>query len=128
MILAGIARAFPDWAQAIVGCLLILSPLAYFMWMWSVKGPWPGQSLGMKALGLKVVKTDGQLLTIWMAGARVLAMANRQPPPLPGAALGRLGSQQAGLARQDGRDLRPEALAGRLGVRLSRRARAPGRP
>jgi uncharacterized RDD family membrane protein YckC len=75
LIVAGIAKVFPDWVQGIVGLLLIVSPLAYFMWMWSAQGPWPGQSLGMKALSLKVVKTDGQLLTIWMAGARVLAMA-----------------------------------------------------
>jgi hypothetical protein len=45
MILAGIAKVFPDWAQAIVGWLLILSPGAYFMWMWSATSPWPGQSL-----------------------------------------------------------------------------------
>jgi uncharacterized RDD family membrane protein YckC len=40
----------------------IILSAAYFTWLWSASSPWPGQTLGMKLLNLKVIKTDGSLL------------------------------------------------------------------
>jgi uncharacterized RDD family membrane protein YckC len=39
----------------------IVIGVAYFVGLWTY---WGGQTLGMKALGIKVVKTDGSALTI----------------------------------------------------------------
>lgn len=74
MAIGLIGKPFPSWVQAILGWVLIFSPLAYFGWAWSTKGWWPGQTVGMKALGLKVVKTDGQPLSLGTGILRTLAL------------------------------------------------------
>jgi uncharacterized RDD family membrane protein YckC len=48
---------------------LILSAI-YFTWLWSESSPWPGQTVGMKILNLKVVRTDGSILTLSQAFIR----------------------------------------------------------
>lgn len=40
------------------GIGLVLGAL-YFIYFWSASGPWPGQTVGMKVLNLRVVRTDG---------------------------------------------------------------------
>jgi uncharacterized RDD family membrane protein YckC len=46
--------------------------LAYFCYFWSEQGG--GQTLGMRVLNLKVVKTDGSMLTITQALIRYLGL------------------------------------------------------
>ncbi len=55
--------------QAAQGLSLVASAV-YFTWLWSVSSPWPGQTVGMKILNLKVVKIDGSLLTLSQAFIR----------------------------------------------------------
>lgn len=46
--------------------------LAYYVYFWSSAGG--GQTLGMKALGIKVIKTDGSLLTVSGAVIRYVGL------------------------------------------------------
>jgi uncharacterized RDD family membrane protein YckC len=55
------------------GLGLILSA-AYFTWVWSSASPWPGQTVGMKLLNLKVIKTDGSLLEVSQAFIRWIGL------------------------------------------------------
>ncbi len=41
--------------------------LIYFTYFWSNSSPWPGQTLGSKALNIRVIRTDGSDLTISQA-------------------------------------------------------------
>lgn len=52
--------------------LNILIGLAYFAYFWSAQGG--GQTLGMRVLNLKVVRTDGSALTITQALIRYLGL------------------------------------------------------
>jgi uncharacterized RDD family membrane protein YckC len=45
------------------GIGLILG-LLYFVYFWSSMSPWPGQTVGMKVLNLRVVRTDGSNLDL----------------------------------------------------------------
>ncbi len=46
----------------------------YFSYLWSASSPWPGQTVGMKILNLKVVKTDGSLLDITQSFIRAVGL------------------------------------------------------
>lgn len=50
--------------------LNLLVNLAYFVYFWSTTG----QTLGQKALGVKVVRTDGQSLSVGTAMVRWIGM------------------------------------------------------
>ena len=50
--------------------LQTLLGLLYFTYFWSNSSPWPGQTLGSKALGIRVIKTDGSDLSITQALVR----------------------------------------------------------
>jgi uncharacterized RDD family membrane protein YckC len=52
--------------------LSIIFGLAYFAYFWSAQGG--GQTLGMRVLNLKVVRTDGSALTITQALIRYLGL------------------------------------------------------
>jgi len=52
--------------------LSILLGLAYFCYFWSAQGG--GQTLGMRVLNLKVVRTDGSALTLTQALIRYLGL------------------------------------------------------
>jgi uncharacterized RDD family membrane protein YckC len=52
--------------------LNILLGLAYFAYFWSAQGG--GQTLGMRVLNLKVVRTDGSALTLTQALIRYLGL------------------------------------------------------
>ena len=60
---------------------LILS-IAYFLYFWSGAGG--GQTLGMRILGLRVVKTDGQELSLGAAGLRYIGFILASIPFLLG--------------------------------------------
>lgn len=93
------------------GIVFVLE-IAYFVYFWSAAGG--GQTLGMKVLGLKVVKTDGALLAWSGALLRFVGAGRVVFGPVHRGDLGRLRPQQAGLARQDRGHLRSEGrLIGR---------------
>ncbi|MDQ6883797.1 MAG: RDD family protein [Candidatus Dormibacteraeota bacterium] len=46
--------------------------LVYYTYFWSNSSPWPGQTLGSKALNIRVIKTDGADLTITQALVRYI--------------------------------------------------------
>jgi len=52
--------------------LNLLFGLAYFCYFWSEQGG--GQTLGMRVLNLKVVRTDGSALTITQAAIRYIGL------------------------------------------------------
>jgi uncharacterized RDD family membrane protein YckC len=52
--------------------IVLLLEIAYFVYFWSAAGA--GQTPGMRVLGLKVVKTDGSLLTWAGALLRLVAL------------------------------------------------------
>jgi len=58
-------------AVIIVYALWIIASIAYFIYFWTRP---EGQTLGMKALHLRVVKTDGSQLTIGSAVLRYIGM------------------------------------------------------
>ena len=60
---------FRGGTQGSSGIGIVLSA-AYFTWLWSTSSPWPGQTVGMKLLNLKVVRTDGTVLTLSQAFIR----------------------------------------------------------
>ena len=70
-IVGGIINAilFRGSAQGSSGVGIVLSAL-YFTWLWSTSGLWAGQTVGMKLLNLKVVRTDGTVLTLSQAFIR----------------------------------------------------------
>jgi uncharacterized RDD family membrane protein YckC len=70
-IVAGVIEGilFRNSPQAGFGLGVVISAL-YFTWLWSTSGPWPGQTVGMKLLNLKVVRTDGTVLTLSQAFIR----------------------------------------------------------
>jgi uncharacterized RDD family membrane protein YckC len=74
-IVAGIIDSifFKGNVQAAQGVSLVLSA-AYFTWLWSTSSPWPGQTVGMKLLNLKVIKTDGSLLEMSQAFIRWIGL------------------------------------------------------
>lgn len=48
--------------------------IAYFSYLWSNSSPWPGQTIGMKALNLRVVRTDGSDLTVLQGFIRYVGL------------------------------------------------------
>jgi uncharacterized RDD family membrane protein YckC len=48
--------------------------LIYFVYFWSSASPWPGQTVGMKVLNLRVVKTDGSDLSLVIALIRYVGL------------------------------------------------------
>jgi uncharacterized RDD family membrane protein YckC len=52
--------------------LSFLFGLAYFCYFWSAQGG--GQTLGMRVLNLKVIRTDGSALTITQAAIRYIGL------------------------------------------------------
>jgi uncharacterized RDD family membrane protein YckC len=57
-----------------VGYVLEVLSIAYFIYCWSEKGLWPGQTLGMKALGVRVVRADGRPVSILTAIIRYVVL------------------------------------------------------
>ncbi|MDQ6709383.1 MAG: RDD family protein [Candidatus Dormibacteraeota bacterium] len=58
--------AFSGSTSARTGVQLILG-IVYYTYFWSNSSPWPGQTLGSKALNIKVIRTEGSDLTITQA-------------------------------------------------------------
>jgi uncharacterized RDD family membrane protein YckC len=54
--------------------LQILFGLVYFVYFWSSASPWPGQTVGMKLLNLRVIRTDGSNLDIGQALIRFVGL------------------------------------------------------
>ncbi|HEV8229030.1 MAG TPA: RDD family protein [Candidatus Limnocylindria bacterium] len=50
----------------------LLLGLVYFVYFWSAQGG--GQTLGMRALGLKVIRTDGSMLTFTQGVIRYVGL------------------------------------------------------
>lgn len=48
--------------------------IAYFSYFWSNSSPWRGQTVGMKLLNLRVVRTDGSDLTILQGFIRYVGL------------------------------------------------------
>src|ERR1700737_3988575 len=48
--------------------------LIYFVYLWSSASPWPGQTVGMKVLNIRVVKTDGSDLSLVVALIRYVGL------------------------------------------------------
>ena len=48
--------------------------ILYYTYFWSSSGPWPGQTLGNKALNIRVIKTDGSDLSIVIALIRYVGL------------------------------------------------------
>jgi uncharacterized RDD family membrane protein YckC len=69
-ILASIMGGGPNSTQG--NGLSFLIGLAYFVYFWSAQGG--GQTLGMRVLNLKVVRTDGSALTITQGLIRYLGL------------------------------------------------------
>ncbi len=62
----------------------LLAPLSLFLYNFGLEGWWDGQTLGKKALGLKVVQDDGRPVTPLKAGIRAI--------PIFVAVLGSIGA------------------------------------
>jgi uncharacterized RDD family membrane protein YckC len=56
------------------GGLQTLIGILYYTYFWSSSGPWPGQTLGSKALGIRVIRTDGSDLSITQALIRYVGL------------------------------------------------------
>ena len=56
------------------GGLQTLLGVLYYTYFWSSSSPWPGQTLGNKALGIRVVRTDGSDLSITQALIRYVGL------------------------------------------------------
>jgi uncharacterized RDD family membrane protein YckC len=54
--------------------LQILFGLVYFVYFWSNSSPWPGQTVGMKLLNLRVTRTDGSDLDLGQALIRYVGL------------------------------------------------------
>ena len=63
-IVVGLINAilFRGNVQAAQGTGLVASAV-YFTWLWSTSSPWPGRTVGMQILNLRVIKTDGSTLS-----------------------------------------------------------------
>jgi uncharacterized RDD family membrane protein YckC len=53
---------------------MVLGIAAYYIYFWSEKSPWPGQTVGMKALKLRVVRSDGRPVSIATGLIRYVAL------------------------------------------------------
>jgi uncharacterized RDD family membrane protein YckC len=65
------AKGQVSGAVLIVYGLVIIASIAYFIYFWTRP---EGQTLGMKALHIRVVKTDGSPLTVGSAVVRYIGM------------------------------------------------------
>jgi uncharacterized RDD family membrane protein YckC len=48
--------------------------LIYYVYLWSIASPWPGQTVGNKLLNIRVIKTDGSDLSIVVALIRYVGL------------------------------------------------------
>src|SRR2546425_2115696 len=48
--------------------------IIYFSYFWSASSPWPGQTVGDKLLGLRIIKTDGSDISIVQAFIRYVGL------------------------------------------------------
>ncbi len=71
-VIATIIGGGPAGLDTTSNGLSILFGLAYFSYFWSAQGG--GQTLGMRVLNLKVVRTDGSALTITQAVIRYFGL------------------------------------------------------
>lgn len=46
----------------------------YYIYFWSEKSPWPGQTVGMKALKIRVVRADGRAISVITGLIRYIVM------------------------------------------------------
>ncbi len=83
-IVGGILGAFidPDPASPGRSSVNLLLGLAYFVYFWSAQGT--GQTLGMRVLNLKVVRTDGSALSYTQAFIRYIGLIIASIPLLIG--------------------------------------------
>ena len=54
--------------------LQTLLGIIYFSYLWSNSSPWPGQTVGMKILSLRVIRTDGSDLSVVQAFIRYVGL------------------------------------------------------
>jgi uncharacterized RDD family membrane protein YckC len=71
-IVGGILNALLRGEPRTAGAINVLLGLVYFVYFWSASGH--GQTLGMRVLNLKVIKTDGSMLTYTQAVIRYLGL------------------------------------------------------
>jgi uncharacterized RDD family membrane protein YckC len=71
-IVGGILNALLRSEPRTAGAINVLLGLVYFVYFWSASGQ--GQTLGMRVLNLKVIKTDGSMLTYTQAVIRYLGL------------------------------------------------------
>jgi uncharacterized RDD family membrane protein YckC len=71
-ILAGLMNASADPLDTSRSSLQTLIGVLYFCYFWSAQGG--GQTLGMRVLNIKVVRTDGSALTILQAFIRYIGL------------------------------------------------------
>ena len=73
-IAGGMARSNPgqvSGAVLVVYALVIIASIGYFIYFWSRPA---GQTIGMKAMKIRVVKTDGSAVTVGSAVVRYIGM------------------------------------------------------
>lgn len=68
-----IGLAFGNSTSGRSGVNLVIS-IIYFTYFWSNSSVWPGQTVGMKLLNLRVIRTDGTDLTIAQAFIRWIGL------------------------------------------------------